>query len=146
MKLSDFYFFPVLHDTTEYVKDGRCFWICDICYDFMTMVIYDVLVNFLGADCIARFPHFFGLILCWFCFIVVNENFKTLVAVDSDGGFNLIVVDPPWENSSAHQKQKYISTFFSFLEFFSLTALQHFLTCWVTWKQKYVWVLCRMSY
>ncbi|KAH6829202.1 Methyltransferase MT-A70 family protein [Perilla frutescens var. hirtella] len=26
---------------------------------------------------------------------------------ESDRGFNLIMIDPPWENSSAHQKQKY---------------------------------------
>ncbi|KAL1564451.1 DNA-3-methyladenine glycosylase I [Salvia divinorum] len=30
-----------------------------------------------------------------------------LIPAESDCGFNLIVIDPPWENSSAHQKQKY---------------------------------------
>lgn len=29
------------------------------------------------------------------------------LAAESDRGFNLILIDPPWENSSAHQKQKY---------------------------------------
>lgn len=27
----------------------------------------------------------------------------------ADSGFNLIVVDPPWENASAHQKSRYIN-------------------------------------
>ncbi|KAH7845633.1 hypothetical protein Vadar_004210 [Vaccinium darrowii] len=30
-----------------------------------------------------------------------------LIPAESDCGFNLILVDPPWENSSAHQKLKY---------------------------------------
>lgn len=29
------------------------------------------------------------------------------LAVESDCGFNLILIDPPWENSSAYQKLKY---------------------------------------
>ncbi|XP_073025625.1 methyltransferase-like protein 2 isoform X1 [Primulina eburnea] len=32
---------------------------------------------------------------------------QNLVPAEADCGFNLIVIDPPWENSSAHQKLKY---------------------------------------
>ncbi|KAI4354889.1 hypothetical protein L6164_003714 [Bauhinia variegata] len=30
-----------------------------------------------------------------------------LIPANADSGFNLIVVDPPWENASAHQKSRY---------------------------------------
>ncbi|XP_010533242.1 PREDICTED: methyltransferase-like protein 2 [Tarenaya hassleriana] len=32
---------------------------------------------------------------------------RNLIAARPDEGFNLIVIDPPWENASAHQKSKY---------------------------------------
>ncbi|KAL6504396.1 hypothetical protein OROGR_026319 [Orobanche gracilis] len=35
------------------------------------------------------------------------KQIRNLIPADSDCGFNLIVIDPPWENSSAHQKLKY---------------------------------------
>ncbi|CAA0819100.1 Methyltransferase-like protein 2 [Striga hermonthica] len=35
------------------------------------------------------------------------NQIDNLIPADSDCGFNLIMIDPPWENSSAHQKQKY---------------------------------------
>lgn len=40
-----------------------------------------------------------------------HEELKILFlnyAAESDSGFNLILIDPPWENSSAHQKSKYV--------------------------------------
>lgn len=33
--------------------------------------------------------------------------FFSPLAADSDCGFNLIVIDPPWENGSARQKSVY---------------------------------------
>ncbi|KAK4352011.1 hypothetical protein RND71_027529 [Anisodus tanguticus] len=37
------------------------------------------------------------------CFCMIDS----LIPADSDCGFNLIVIDPPWENGSAHQKLRY---------------------------------------
>ncbi|PIN12463.1 mRNA (2'-O-methyladenosine-N(6)-)-methyltransferase [Handroanthus impetiginosus] len=42
------------------------------------------------------------------CFYMSDlRQIHNLIPAESDCGFNLIVIDPPWENSSAHQKQKY---------------------------------------
>lgn len=42
--------------------------------------------------------------------------------VNSRDGFNLIVIDPPWENGSAYQKSAYVLSIlpcaFSLLEFY----------------------------
>ncbi|KAK4387579.1 Methyltransferase-like protein 2 [Sesamum angolense] len=35
------------------------------------------------------------------------RQIHNLIPAESDCGFNLILIDPPWENSSAHQKLKY---------------------------------------
>ncbi|CAI9753435.1 unnamed protein product [Fraxinus pennsylvanica] len=42
------------------------------------------------------------------CFYMSDlGKIHNLIPAESDCGFNLIVIDPPWENSSAHQKLKY---------------------------------------
>ncbi|CAI9116678.1 OLC1v1017890C1 [Oldenlandia corymbosa var. corymbosa] len=42
------------------------------------------------------------------CFYMSDlRDIHNLVPAESDCGFNLILIDPPWENSSAHQKLKY---------------------------------------
>ncbi|KZV23234.1 methyltransferase-like protein 2 [Dorcoceras hygrometricum] len=42
------------------------------------------------------------------CFFMSDiGQIRNLVPAEADCGFNLIVIDPPWENSSAHQKLKY---------------------------------------
>ncbi|GAB4835874.1 hypothetical protein Ancab_000792 [Ancistrocladus abbreviatus] len=42
------------------------------------------------------------------CFYMSHfGQIHNLIPGDSDSGFNLIVIDPPWENRSAHQKSKY---------------------------------------
>jgi len=42
---------------------------------------------------------------------IFNWAFVWLIyAAHADSGFNLIVVDPPWENASAHQKSRYIKS------------------------------------
>ncbi|KAL2498351.1 Methyltransferase-like protein 2 [Abeliophyllum distichum] len=42
------------------------------------------------------------------CFYMSDlGKIHNLIPAESDRGFNLIVIDPPWENSSAHQKLKY---------------------------------------
>ncbi|CAN4093806.1 unnamed protein product [Withania somnifera] len=35
------------------------------------------------------------------------QQIDSLIPADSDCGFSLIVIDPPWENGSAHQKLRY---------------------------------------
>ncbi|CDP07562.1 unnamed protein product [Coffea canephora] len=42
------------------------------------------------------------------CFYMSDlKEIHNLVPVECESGFNLILIDPPWENSSAHQKLKY---------------------------------------
>ncbi|KAK4434492.1 Methyltransferase-like protein 2 [Sesamum alatum] len=42
------------------------------------------------------------------CFYMSDlRQIHNLIPAESDCGFNLILIDPPWENSSAHQKLKY---------------------------------------
>ncbi|OIT30375.1 PREDICTED: methyltransferase-like protein 2 [Nicotiana attenuata] len=42
------------------------------------------------------------------CFYMSDlRQIENLISADSDCGFNLIVIDPPWENGSAHQKLRY---------------------------------------
>nr|XP_016449201.1 PREDICTED: methyltransferase-like protein 2 isoform X2 [Nicotiana tabacum] len=42
------------------------------------------------------------------CFYMSDlRQIENLIPADSDCGFNLIVIDPPWENGSAHQKLRY---------------------------------------
>ncbi|XP_059279184.1 methyltransferase-like protein 2 [Lycium ferocissimum] len=42
------------------------------------------------------------------CFYMSDlRQIDNLIPADSDCGFNLIVLDPPWENGSAHQKLRY---------------------------------------
>ena len=38
----------------------------------------------------------------------MNIDFFPTNAAESDSGFNLIVIDPPWENGSARQKSVYV--------------------------------------
>ncbi|XP_057427925.1 methyltransferase-like protein 2 [Lotus japonicus] len=42
------------------------------------------------------------------CFYMSDlGQIRNLIPAHADSGFNLIVVDPPWENASAHQKSRY---------------------------------------
>ncbi|KFK44069.1 hypothetical protein AALP_AA1G212000 [Arabis alpina] len=42
------------------------------------------------------------------CFYMSDlQHIRNLVPAKPEEGFNLIVIDPPWENASAHQKSKY---------------------------------------
>ncbi|KAK0575489.1 hypothetical protein LWI29_001371 [Acer saccharum] len=44
----------------------------------------------------------------WGCFYMSElGQIHNLIPAESDCGFNLIVIDPPWENGSAHQKSMY---------------------------------------
>ncbi|KAG9150390.1 hypothetical protein Leryth_014572 [Lithospermum erythrorhizon] len=45
------------------------------------------------------------------CFYMSDlEHMHNLIPAKSDCGYNLIVIDPPWENSSARQKHRMVDT------------------------------------
>ncbi|XP_057785828.1 methyltransferase-like protein 2 isoform X4 [Salvia miltiorrhiza] len=63
-----------------------------------------------------------------------------LIPAESDRGFNLIVIDPPWENSSAHQKQKYRTLPNNYFLSLPVKQLTHsrgaLVALWVTNREK----------
>ncbi|WOG90667.1 hypothetical protein DCAR_0309911 [Daucus carota subsp. sativus] len=63
-----------------------------------------------------------------------------LIPADSDRGFNLIVIDPPWENSSARQKLKYQTLPNRFFLSLPIKKLSHtegaLVALWVTNREK----------
>ncbi|KAK6939504.1 MT-A70-like [Dillenia turbinata] len=77
------------------------------------------------------FQFFWGkLVLCTF----------VIVAVDADCGFNLIVIDPPWENRSAYQKGMYPTLPNRYLLSLPIKQLTHtkgaLVALWVTNREK----------
>ncbi|KAF9620250.1 hypothetical protein IFM89_010985 [Coptis chinensis] len=75
------------------------------------------------------------------CFHMSNlEQLHALVPDKPDTGFNLIVIDPPWENRSAHQKSVYPTVpnrYFLSLPISQLTHTQGSLVAlWVTNREK----------
>ncbi|CAA7013608.1 unnamed protein product [Microthlaspi erraticum] len=67
-------------------------------------------------------------------------HIRNLVPAKSEEGFNLIVIDPPWENASAHQKSKYPTLpnrYFLSLPINKLTHAEGALVAlWVTNREK----------
>lgn len=63
-----------------------------------------------------------------------------LISAESDRGFNLIVIDPPWENSSARQKLKYQTLPNRFFLSLPVKQLSHtdgaLVALWVTNREK----------
>ncbi|KAL0704589.1 hypothetical protein Bca4012_071014 [Brassica carinata] len=82
----------------------------------------------------------------WFfsCFHVASKSdllhLRNLVPAKHEEGFNLIVIDPPWENASAHQKSKYPTLpnrYFLSLPIKQLTHAEGALVAlWVTNREK----------
>ncbi|XAR61798.1 mRNA (2'-O-methyladenosine-N(6)-)-methyltransferase [Bertholletia excelsa] len=75
------------------------------------------------------------------CFYMSNlGQIHSLIPADSDFGFNLILVDPPWENSSAHQKRKYQTLPNRYFLSLPIKRLTHtggaLLALWVTNREK----------
>ncbi|KAK4481473.1 hypothetical protein RD792_012373, partial [Penstemon davidsonii] len=68
------------------------------------------------------------------------KKIHNLIPAEPDCGFNLIVIDPPWENSSAHQKLKYQTLpnrYFLSLPIKQLTHIDGALVAlWVTNREK----------
>ncbi|KAI5656019.1 hypothetical protein M9H77_24812 [Catharanthus roseus] len=75
------------------------------------------------------------------CFYMSDlRDVQNLVPAESDSGFNLILIDPPWENSSAHQKSKYPTLPNRYFLSLSIKQLTHSLgslvALWVTNREK----------
>ncbi|GMP81207.1 hypothetical protein CsSME_00035995 [Camellia sinensis var. sinensis] len=68
----------------------------------------NLVVNEASTDVEAEFLNRRYIIPRKSCFYMSDlGQIHNLIPAESDCGFNLILVDPPWENSSAHQKLKY---------------------------------------
>ncbi|KAI3978778.1 hypothetical protein MKX01_015953 [Papaver californicum] len=75
------------------------------------------------------------------CFYMSDlKQIRDLIPADSDNGFNLIVIDPPWENGSARQKSLYPTLpnrYFLSLPIKQLTHTKGALVAlWVTNREK----------
>ncbi|CAH9144775.1 unnamed protein product [Cuscuta epithymum] len=71
-------------------------------------VFDNLIVNKGSGDVEAEFLNHKYIIPKDSCFYMSDvRKIHNLIPADSDGGFNIIVIDPPWENSSAHQKRRY---------------------------------------
>ncbi|KAL2318689.1 hypothetical protein Fmac_032565 [Flemingia macrophylla] len=75
------------------------------------------------------------------CFYMSDlGQIRNLIPAHADSGFNLIIVDPPWENASAHQKSRYPTLpnrYFLSLPIKQLTHSEGALVAlWVTNREK----------
>ncbi|ESW32777.1 hypothetical protein PHAVU_001G016200 [Phaseolus vulgaris] len=75
------------------------------------------------------------------CFYMSDlGQIRNLIPAHADAGFNLIMVDPPWENASAHQKSRYQTLpnrYFLSLPIKQLTHTEGALVAlWVTNREK----------
>ncbi|XP_019457273.1 PREDICTED: methyltransferase-like protein 2 isoform X2 [Lupinus angustifolius] len=75
------------------------------------------------------------------CFYMSDlGQLRNLIPAHADSGFNLIMVDPPWENASAYQKSRYPTLpnrYFLSLPIKQLTHTNGALVClWVTNREK----------
>lgn len=68
------------------------------------------------------------------------KEIHNLIPAESHCGFNLILIDPPWENSSAHQKQKYQTLPNRYFLSLPIKQLMHtdgaLVALWVTNREK----------
>ncbi|KAM7517154.1 hypothetical protein LguiA_006737 [Lonicera macranthoides] len=79
------------------------------CNEQRVMPIFNnLVVNETSSDVVAEFLNSRYILPKDSCFYMSDlKLIRNLIPAESDCGFNLIVVDPPWENSSAYQKMKY---------------------------------------
>ncbi|KAG7597584.1 MT-A70-like [Arabidopsis suecica] len=68
----------------------------------------NLVVNETGEEVEAEFSNRRYIMPRKSCFYMSDLlHIRNLVPAKPEEGFNLIVIDPPWENASAHQKSKY---------------------------------------
>ncbi|KAL3514601.1 hypothetical protein ACH5RR_027318 [Cinchona calisaya] len=78
------------------------------CKQILVPVFNNFVVNDGDSDLEAELLEHNYIIPRKSCFYMSDlKEIHNLVPVESDGGFNFILIDPPWENSSAYQKLKY---------------------------------------
>ncbi|CAN0922093.1 Methyltransferase-like protein 2 [Linum grandiflorum] len=78
------------------------------CSRRMVPVFNNVVINEAGIEVEAEFMSRKYVIPRESCFYMVRYRLLfQLQAADTSSGFNLILIDPPWENASAHQKLMY---------------------------------------
>ncbi|CAI0558781.1 unnamed protein product [Linum tenue] len=83
--------------------------IVDQCCDpGLVPVFNNLVVNETGDEVEAEFLSRKYVIPLESCFYMSDlGKIQNLIPADSGSGFNLILIDPPWENASAHQKLMY---------------------------------------
>ncbi|XP_031118867.1 methyltransferase-like protein 2 isoform X2 [Ipomoea triloba] len=101
----------------------------------------NLIVNKGSGDAEAEFLNHKYIIPKESCFYMSDvRKIHNLIPADSDSGFNIIVIDPPWENSSAHQKQRYQTLPNRFFLSLPIKQLTHtagaLVALWVTNKEK----------
>ncbi|XP_058070655.1 methyltransferase-like protein 2 isoform X2 [Magnolia sinica] len=104
----------------------------------------NLFVNESSDDKVAEFLSHWYIIPRKSCFHMSDlGHIHELIPVQSADGFNLIVIDPPWENGSAHQKSVYPTLpnrYFLSLPVKQLTHTRGALVAlWVTNREK-LWV------
>ncbi|CAA3009102.1 methyltransferase 2 [Olea europaea subsp. europaea] len=78
------------------------------CKQRVVPVFNNLVANEESSDMVAEFLNCRYIVPKKSCFYMSDlGKIHNLIPAESDRGFNLIVIDPPWENSSAHQKLKY---------------------------------------
>ncbi|PWA42230.1 hypothetical protein CTI12_AA547780 [Artemisia annua] len=99
----------------------------------------DMEADFLNRIYIIPKQSSFYMYTVWYCSL---RKKKTIVGTREkrDHGFNLIMIDPPWENSSASQKLKYPTLPNRYFLSLPITRLAHadgaLVALWVTNKEK----------
>ncbi|CAN1126860.1 Methyltransferase-like protein 2 [Linum perenne] len=79
-----------------------------LCNQRVVPVFNNLVVNETGDEVEAEFLNRKYVIPRESCFYMTRYLIVLLLrAADSSSGFNLILIDPPWENGSAHQKLMY---------------------------------------
>lgn len=101
----------------------------------------NLIVNKGSGDAEAEFLNHKYIIPKESCFYMSDvRKIHNLIPADSDSGFNIIVIDPPWENSSAHQKQRYQTLPNQFFLSLPIKQLTHtagaLVALWVTNREK----------
>ncbi|XP_019153077.1 PREDICTED: methyltransferase-like protein 2 isoform X2 [Ipomoea nil] len=101
----------------------------------------NLVVNKGSGDAEAEFLNHKYIIPKESCFYMSDvRKIHNLIPADSDSGFNIIVIDPPWENSSAHQKQRYQTLPNRFFLSLPIKQLTHtagaLVALWVTNREK----------
>ncbi|KAK9113172.1 hypothetical protein Scep_020691 [Stephania cephalantha] len=101
----------------------------------------NLVVNDTSSDVEAEFLNRLYVMPQRSCFYMSGlEQIHNLVPADKENGFNLIVIDPPWENGSARQKSAYPTLPNRYMLSIPIKQLTHsegaLVALWVTNREK----------